>query len=188
MVESAGEDEGHEVGDLVCESSRLVRVERELGRALGEQAEGALDVGLVLRALRGGADAQGLADRGVDVLGVVARMIVEEQGERGRARGLDAGLEGVDDRVAVLGVADPEADPRAAMGVDHQLEVEAEHLAVDEKTSIPVPSPTHCAPGKYVSKAPRSASSSGLRPGRRLGIRSPCSKSSARIIAVEKSR
>jgi len=60
------------------------------------------------------------------------RVVVEEQGDRGLTRGVDAGLEGIDDRVAVLGVADLEADPSAAVGVEHQVEVEAEHLAVDE--------------------------------------------------------
>ena len=41
-------------------------------------------------------------------------------------------------------------------------------------TAIGEPSPTHCAPPKKVSKAPRSARSSGERPPRRCGRRLPC--------------
>ncbi len=94
------------------------RVEHEVGEGLGEEAEGTLDVRLVLRAFGRRADAEGLAERGVDLGRVVGGSVVEQERERRRAGGRDAVPEGVDDGRGVLLASDAGAGEGARVRVD----------------------------------------------------------------------
>ena len=89
-------------------------------------------MGFVLRSLGRRANAECGGERVVDLGRVVRRTIVEEQGERTRAGGRDAALEGLDDGRGVLLVANGETDERAAVRVDVELDVDDEARAVDD--------------------------------------------------------
>jgi hypothetical protein len=88
-------------------------------------------VSLVLRPSFGRPHAQGVAEGGVDLVGVIRGTPVEQQPERCRARGVHAILEGLDHSLAVLGVADRRAHDRTGIGIDVELEIEGEAGAVD---------------------------------------------------------
>ena len=88
---------------------------------LGEEAEAALDVGLVLGTAQGGGDAQGIAGGGVDLGGEIAGFVVEEESDGGTAGGGGAFVEGGDDGGGVFVVADVDADGGRGVGVDGQL-------------------------------------------------------------------
>jgi len=112
----------------------LVSVERNRRHLLGEEAEGAFDVGLVLRALGGGADAHGTVRCKccVDLGGVIGRLVVEQLRERRRACRGEAVAKALDDGGAVLGVVDGEANEGAGVGIDLELEVEGKGLVVED--------------------------------------------------------
>src|SRR5690606_5756970 len=77
------DDEAEEAPRLIAQGPR--RIEDEGRERLGEEAERALDMRFVLRPLGRRADADRVADRLVDVGGVVRRPVVEEERERRRA-------------------------------------------------------------------------------------------------------
>jgi len=108
------------------------RVEHELGEHLRKEPEGSFDMGLVLRALWRGADAEGVAEREVDVGGVIGRAIVEQEGEGRGAGGQDAIVEGLDDGRGVLLSADGGPGERPCVRVDVELEIEDEASVVDD--------------------------------------------------------
>ena len=86
-------------------------------------------VRLVLGAEGRRADALGhVAERGVDLVGVVGRPVVEQHRERCLAGRGDAVGERFGHRGAVFFVSDRHADEAVAVGVDHELEVEDEAL------------------------------------------------------------
>ena len=70
--EGSGESEGSGAG-----------IENEIGQDLGEQAEGPLDMGFVLRSRGRRADAEGVAESEVDFGGVIGGTVVEQQREGG---------------------------------------------------------------------------------------------------------
>ena len=79
-----------------------------------------------------GGDQHGVvSEGGGDIVGVVAGLVVEEQGEWGPSGGRDGVMEGSDDRLAILDIGDVRADEGAGGCVDVELEVEREALAVD---------------------------------------------------------
>ena len=119
--EGSGESEGSGAG-----------IENEIGQDLGEQAEGPLDMGFVLRSRGRRADAEGVAESEVDFGGVIGGTVVEQQRERRLARGDDAVLEGLDDGGGVLLGAHAGAGEGARVRVDIKLEVEGEALSVDD--------------------------------------------------------
>src|SRR5690606_15912891 len=122
-------DETEHLCRYVSHRSPVIQLERwRRGR---EEAQGTFHVRLVLSALHGGANANGVAERGVDLGGVVRWSVVEQLGERSRARRRDAVLEGLDDGRRVLLVANRDADEGSREGITLQLEVELHDFTAD---------------------------------------------------------
>jgi hypothetical protein len=122
-------DEAEHLGSDLSRRSTVVELERWRGGR--EETKSAFDMRLVLRSLHGGTDADRVAERGVDLGGVVRGLVVEQLGERSRARRRDAVSEGLDHRRRVLGVADRDADEGSRESITLQLEVELQELAAD---------------------------------------------------------
>ena len=88
-------------------------------------------MGLVGRDEGSTADAERVSEGVVDLAAVVAGLVVEEKRDGGCARGRDAVSEGLDDGGGVLGGSDRGAGEPAGVGVDEQLQVDGEALAVE---------------------------------------------------------
>ena len=91
VVQDAGAGLDDEPEDLPGEIVQVGGVQMQRGHRSLEEAEGALHVGFVLWAPLGSADTEGdIAERGIDVGGVVRWLVVEEERERGLTGGGNA--------------------------------------------------------------------------------------------------
>ena len=125
-----GDDEAEEGACHVIRARG--RVEREGREDLREETEGALDMSLVLRTLRGRADADRVAERGVDLRRVIGRLVVEQERDRRRARRGHAIAERIDDGGAVFIVAHRRPNEGASVRVHVELEVEHEAIPIHD--------------------------------------------------------
>jgi hypothetical protein len=156
--------------------------EHERRQHLEEEAKGPFDVALVLRAALGGRDEQRrVTERRADLGHQVGRPVVHEHGPRGGAP-VVAFPSSTASMSAALSSSSridaPVKAPEYASTVSSKLKAKRWPRNV---TTTCVPSATHCAPGKKVSKDLRRAVSSGERPSRRRRRRTPCA---ARMAAM----
>ncbi|MBX7079422.1 MAG: hypothetical protein K1X88_09570 [Nannocystaceae bacterium] len=131
MVERACAGAGLQLEHLPGALALGGRVDEDRRSDLGEEAEGALDVRLVLRPRDRRAHADGVADARVDLGCGVAGLVVEQQRDGRCTGGGDAVVEGSDDGRGVLVRADVDADGGGGVGVDAKLEVEDEEFALE---------------------------------------------------------